>query len=251
MGMPITVEIAENNARADDIESVFEYFRSIDERFSTYKQTSEISRINALSLTLEAAHADVREIWDLAEETKHLTNGYFDIRRPDGSIDPAGIVKGWAILHAANILKRKGASHFYIEAGGDIQTCGKNAEGNDWRIGIRNPFSPEEIVKIITPHGHGIATSGTYLRGQHIYNPHDPHTLITEIVSLTVIGPNVFEADRFATAAFAMGRKGIEFLEQQHGIEAYMIDKTGMATMTTHFSSFVLDDAENSRSDPQ
>ena len=34
---------------------------------------------------------------------------------------------------------------------------------------------------------------------------------ITDIVSLTVIGPDVLEADRFATAAFAMGRDGILF----------------------------------------
>jgi len=49
----------------------------------------------------------------------------------------------------------------------------------------------------------GIATSGTYLRGEHIYNPKTGEAA-SEIVSLTVIGPNIYEADRFATAAFAM-----------------------------------------------
>jgi len=44
-----------------------------------------------------------------------------------------------------------------------------------------------------------------------------------EIASISVIGPNVYEADRFATAAFAMGEKGIEFIEKQKKLEGYMI----------------------------
>lgn len=38
------------------------------------------------------------------------------------------------------------------------------------------------------------------------------------MVSLTVIGPDIYEADRFATAAFAMGVDGIYFLEKLGGV---------------------------------
>jgi len=86
--------------------------------------------------------------------------------------------------------------------------------------------------------GKGIATSGSYLRGQHIYNPHTPQEKLLEIVSLTVIGENVLEADRFATAAFAMGRDGINFIEQLPGFEGYAIDKNGLATMTSNFELY-------------
>ena len=80
---------------------------------------------------------------------------------------------------------------------------------------------------MIQPRGHGIATSGTYVRGQHIYDPHKPERPIVDIVSLTVIGTDVLEADRFATAAFAMGRAGIEFIEQRDGLEGYVVDRNG------------------------
>ena len=60
-----------------------------------------------------------------------------------------------------------------------------------------------------------------------------------EIASVTVIGPDVYEADRFATAAFAMGRDGAAFLESQPGLEAYVIDRAGVATMTSGFTGFV------------
>jgi hypothetical protein len=54
----------------------------------------------------------------------------------------------------------------------------------------------------------GVASSGSYLRGQHIYNPKAPNQPLTAMVSLTVIGPDIYEADRFITAAFAMGADG-------------------------------------------
>ena len=97
-------------------------------------------------------------------------------------------------------------------------------DGEDWTIGIRNPFNEREIIKAVTPKGRGIATSGTYVRGQHIYDPHRPGRPIEDIVSLTVIGPDVLEADRFATAAFAMGKAGIHFIEEMPGLEGYVVD---------------------------
>jgi thiamine biosynthesis lipoprotein len=86
----------------------------------------------------------------------------------------------------------------------------------------------------------GVATSGTAIRGQHIYNPYHRNTPILDIVSLTVIGPNIYEADRFATAAFAMGRKGIQFLEKLAGFEGYLIDAQARATLTSGFERYVL-----------
>jgi thiamine biosynthesis lipoprotein len=59
-----------------------------------------------------------------------------------------------------------------------------------------------------------------------------------EIVSLTVIGPNIYEADRFATAAFAMGEKGILFIEDLAGFEGYMINHEGLATFTSGFKEY-------------
>jgi thiamine biosynthesis lipoprotein len=84
-----------------------------------------------------------------------------------------------------------------------------------------------------------VATSGTYLRGAHIYNPHAPDAPAGDIVSLTVIGPNILEADRFATAAFAMGEGGIDFIERVDGLEGYQIDSEGMARMTSGLERYL------------
>ena len=236
MGMPITVEVVDPQVSGEDIEKIFSYFAHVDQTFSTYKKDSEISRLNDGCLTEAQCSDDVREVLKLSEETKRITDGYFDIRESSGKIDPAGLVKGWAIRNAATMLERAGFENFYVEAGGDIQVRGRNSHGEIWRVGIRDPFMKDRIVKVVALDGLGIATSGTYIRGQHIRNPHAAGP-ITDIVSLTVIGPDVYEADRFATAAFAMGRKGIEFLEERPGLEGYMIDAAGTATMTSGFPS--------------
>ena len=237
MGMPITVEIADNTATAAAIDSVFDYFKYIDEKFSTYKDTSEISHINQNVLQPVDYSDDMKTVFALSEETKKLTNGFFDIQHK-GNYDTSGLVKGWAIHNAAQLLKDQGFKNFYVEAGGDIEVYGKNSEGKAWRVGIRNPFNREENVKVIfLGHNEGVATSGTYIRGQHVYNPKNDQP-ITDIVSLTVVGPDIYEADRFATAAFAMGKEGIMFIEGLKGFEGYMIDAKGVATLTSGFDTY-------------
>jgi thiamine biosynthesis lipoprotein len=236
MGMPVTIDIIDA-PDAGLIDTVFDYVAGVDRRFSTYKPESEISAINRGEIGEAHYSPEMLEVLTLAERTKHETLGYFDIRKPDGSLDPSGIVKGWAVRNAAALIARSGAHHFFIDAGGDIHAAGNNASGKDWRVGIRSPFNEAEIVKILHPRGRGVATSGTYVRGQHIYDPHTPGRPISDILSLTVIGPDVLEADRFATAAFAMGRKGIHFIEQMPGLEGYVIDHGGRATMTSGFAA--------------
>lgn len=239
MGMPVTVDVVDADVTGEIFETVFAYFVYVDATFSTYKAESEISRINRGELTLGRASANMQTIFALAEATKKVTAGYFDMQR-NGVYDPSGIVKGWAILQAAELLRGNGFANYYVDAGGDIQMAGTNAEGQPWRVGIRNPFNPQEIVKVLSLTDCGVATSGTYVRGQHIYNPKAGGQPISEIVSLTVIGPDIYQADRFATAAFAMGPDGISFIENLPGFEGYMIDQNGLATYTSDFERHVL-----------
>ncbi len=235
MGMPITVEIVSDQIGAkDSIDRVFDYFRKIDERFSTYKPESEISQINN-GLAKSKWSSDMLAVMKLASQTKDLTNGYFNIEF-QGKIDPSGIVKGWSIYEASKLIRDE-YSNYYIEAGGDIELAGLNQDSQPWQIGIRNPLDINKEVKVVNLKIGGIATSGNYIRGQHIYDPVH-QKLIDNPISLTVIGPNILEADRYATAAFAMGLSGINLIEQTDGLEGYMIDKDMIGTKTTNFERY-------------
>ena len=238
MGMPITVEIIDPSARMDDIDQLFDFLTYVDETFSTYKESSEISRINAGTLSESDWSNDMREVFNACACTTQETQGFFNISR-NGHLDPSGYVKGWAIQKAANLLAQRGFTNYYVEAGGDIQVAGKNSDHEPWSIGIRNPFNLTEIIKRLSLSNGGIATSGTSARGQHIYNPHNPDQEITDIVSVTVIGPKIVDADRYATAAFAMGTAGITFITSLPGFEGYQIDARGIATFTAGFNQFV------------
>lgn len=244
MGMPITVEIVDPQATEEIFNEVFKYFTHIDEKFSTYKSTSEITAINNGILALGDASEEMQFVFMMCEETKQQTGGYFDSKTPSGKYDPSGLVKGWAIWNAAKLIEKNGFTNFYVDAGGDIQPHGHNADGGKWAVGIRNPFNQNENIKVvyIGDAHEGVATSGTYIRGNHIYNPRRVGEPVSEMVSLTVIGPNIHDADRFATAAFAMGTDGIRFIEQLPGYEGYAIDKDKVATMTTGFEKYLAAD---------
>jgi FAD:protein FMN transferase len=237
MGMPITVEVLADNATRY-IASVFDYFKSVDERYSTYKDSSEISQINN-GLPKNEWSQEMKTVLKLCEQTRQATDGYFDITTNNGKLDPSGLVKGWAINNAAQLLQASDVQNFYIEAGGDVQVRGSNAVNEPWSVGIRNPFKLDEVIKVVQLTTQGIATSGTYIRGQHIYNPRQRRQVLNSVKSLTVIGPNVYEADRYATAAFAMGAQGIGFIESTSGLEGYMVDANKIATYTSGFERYV------------
>ena len=235
--MHVTVEIIDP-VSSSVFDEIYNYFSYIDTTFSTFKITSEITKINEGKLDKQRYSKDIKTILALCEQTKQETDGFFDIKR-NGKLDPSGLVKGWAINNAATMLKQKGLTNYYVDAGGDIQVSGHNDKGNPWTVGIRNPFNIKEVVKVLRIVSKGVATSGTYERGNHVYNPKN-HKPVTNIVSLTVIGPNVYEADRFATAAFAMGPDGIAFIDRLENFEGYMINNKGMATYTRGFEKFIV-----------
>jgi thiamine biosynthesis lipoprotein len=239
MGMPITVEVVDA-ASPELMAWVFQLFEDVDTRFSTYRADSEISRFNRGAMSEADFSTEMKEVWALARATETESQGFFNMLRADGTRDPSGIVKGWAIKKAAERLSAEGCKNFYVDAGGDIQARGHNPEGEEWRIGLRSPFHLSDIIKVVAPRGQGIATSGCYIRGAHIWNPHAPGEELADVVSLTVIGPDVLEADRFATAGFAMGADGIYFIESLPGFEAYQVNACGMATQTTNFQDYVI-----------
>jgi FAD:protein FMN transferase len=247
MGMPITVVIPDREGMdrpfprfagpAEAIEEVFASFRRVDEQFSPYKPGSETSRLGRGEIDPALASPEMREVLALAEQTRVQSHGYFNVWYK-GRFDPCGLVKGWAIRRAAQVLDADGILSFCVEAGGDIEVRGANEEGQPWSIGLRNPFEPSKLMRKLALPGCGIATSGTYIRGEHIWDP-VAEAAANRVASLTVIGPDVYEADRFATAAFAMGPAGIEFMAALPGFETYMVALDGTATFTPGFARYM------------
>ncbi|MCX6726675.1 MAG: FAD:protein FMN transferase, partial [Candidatus Shapirobacteria bacterium] len=79
MGMPIMVEVVDGTVTVKDINDVYDYFHHIDEKFSTYKKTSEVCRINRNELKPQNYSEEMKEVLNLSEKTRIDTNGYFNI----------------------------------------------------------------------------------------------------------------------------------------------------------------------------
>ncbi len=220
MGTAIGIDVRDRIDPAV-IEATFAWFRAVDERFSTYRPESEISRLGRGEIGEADASGEVREVLALCDDLCRTTEGYFDARRfrPDGRLDPSGLVKGWSIEQAAIMLEAGGARNFVINAGGDVVAHGTPAHGQGWRVGIRHPRRADSVCAVLEVRHRSVATSGTYERGAHILDPHT-HEPPTGLLALTVVGPSMTYADSYATAAFAMGRHGIAWVARHPGYGA-------------------------------
>lgn len=237
MGTAIVIEIRDPEVSESAFEGAFDHFRSVDERFSTFKAGSEVSRLNRGELEEGSCSATLRAVLAMSDEARVASDGYFDIRRhrTDGTLDPSGIVKGWSVEGAARILEAAGAGNYCINAAGDILARGYAEPGAPWRIGIRNPWDARTLAAVITAHDLAIATSGAYERGDHIIVPHTCRPP-NGIASMTVIGPSLTWADAWATAAYAMGIRGVEWVGRElEGYEACAISADRQLVMSAGF----------------
>jgi FAD:protein FMN transferase len=223
MGMPIGIAV--RDPRRVDVEPAFDWLRTVDATFSTYRDDSDICRLDRGELTIAECRPEVDEVLTRARELERATGGYFSVR-PAGRLDPSGLVKGWAIDGAAKKLGEAGAVTFCINAGGDVI-----ARGGPWRVGIRHPIELDKLAAVLTVNDLAVATSGEYERGAHIVDPHTG-TRPTGLQSVTVVGPDLATADAYATAAFAMGADGPAWTASLPGYEALSITTDGKVLQT-------------------
>lgn len=240
MGIPVIVEVADGEVEERAIDQAFRWLAFVDETFSTYSPDSEISRLNAGTLSIRDAHPAVQSVLSRCEQLRRQTSGYFDIaaaaarrragaaardvagvaaperlreasdRRAWREVDPSGFVKGWAIEGAGRILSKAGARNWYVNAGGDICLSGGSEGQGGWRVGVQHPRRRMAVAAVLELSGGAVATSGAYERGQHIIDPHrgaPPEG----VLSVTITGASLSTIDAYATAAFAMGVDGAKW----------------------------------------
>jgi thiamine biosynthesis lipoprotein len=230
MGMPIQIDLREGGADPTMLDPAFDWLRLVDETFSTYKPDSEISRLGRGELTVSECRPEVDEVLVRAAQLREETGGFFSVRAT-GTLDPSGLVKGWAVGRAAEILSSAGARNFSINAGGDVVLRGRPAPDQLWRVGIQHPLQRDKVAAVVAGEDFAIATSGEYERGAHVIDPHTGRPP-AGLLSATIVGPDLATADAYATAAFAMGEAGPRWAATLTGYETLCIT-TGEVVLTT------------------
>ncbi|MCA1844059.1 MAG: FAD:protein FMN transferase, partial [Actinobacteria bacterium] len=109
------------------------------------------------------------------------------------------LAKGWIIQSAALVLRLSGGD-FFVNAGGDVLAGRRHTTDRPWRVGVQHPEDRSAILGVFElPHG-AVATSGSYERGRHIRSDRP-----SPLTSVTVVGPDLGEADALSTAVYASG----------------------------------------------
>jgi len=179
--------------------------------------------------------AEIRDVLGLIDGSKMI------IDRPNKrvkltpgmSLDPGGILKGYAVDRAATRLREEGIRTALIDAGGNIYVLGRKERG-PWRIGIQHPRSPDNVIAVVSvDENKALATSGDYQRffeadGHRYHHILDPRTgrPSRHLVSATVIADSAMEADALSTGVFVLGPdKGMDLVERLPGVEAVLVDR--------------------------
>ena len=234
MGMPVSLHLADplpvaTLTRLAD--GVFAWLREVDARFSTHREDSEVNRLDRGELRWAACSAAMRAVLDRCAALWQATDGYFDTYAT-GRFDPSGYVKGWAVQVASDRLVEAGAANHFLNAGGDLRVrgCpapeGRGDRATGWRIGIRHPWLPMHVCWVLEGTDIAVATSGTYERGLHAIDPRRG-VPADDLSSVTVVGPDLGDADAYATAGLAMGAAGFDWLARLAGHESAVVTAGG------------------------
>ena len=168
------------------------------------------------------------------------------IKQKTSYLEFNAIAKGYGVDVIGEFLESKRITNYLVEIGGEIRVKGINLEKQSpWKVGLDEPrFDGEQSVfKALELKDEAMATSGTYRkfkldengnRYAHIINTKTGYPTKTNVLSVSVIGPDCMTADAYATAFQAMGiEKVTKFLESHSELKAYFIYEDNHKTLKT------------------
>lgn len=243
--------------------------------FSRTSPKSELYKINNLSLSTLSPHmknalefsldfsekthgafditvAPLTKLWDVnsrkeppsEEEVKEVLNavGYGRLSLSPFSLNGAtldlgAVAKGYIADKLAEHFKEKGVDNVIIDLGGNVAVLG------EYTVGIRNPFSPDEVFATIRLKDKSAVTSGAYQRYfeyerkryHHIIDPRTGYPAESSVASVTVISPSSMQADALSTAIFILGEKGLSLCDDFTDTDALIITKNNKVITTDNF----------------
>jgi thiamine biosynthesis lipoprotein len=230
----VLAESEENQIAA--AEAALDEVQRIESVLSRFDPASEVFRVNR-----EAAQRPVlisfelMEVLKLCREFWKKTGSYFDpiatsargkdfdfnavvldeakrtlyFSKAEAKLDFGAFGKGFALDHAAGVLKENGVSNALLHGGtSSVLALEKGCDNQSWQVGVRHPRNETEELTQLKLLDQGFSTSATFRSGQSgsdILNPLRRSEL-TEQASCSVIAPSAAEAEVFSTAFLSMGK---------------------------------------------
>lgn len=155
-------------------------------------------------------------------------------------LDLGGSAKGWTAALVARRLGRRFPT--LVDAGGDIAVSSPRRDGSFWPIEVADPFAPDRGIELLRIRRGGVATSGIDYRrwqqGGHVYHHLiDPRTgapATTDLLSVTVIAPNLQEAELAAKTILLLGTEaGLRWLDTRPQLAGLLAGVDGRIIRTS------------------
>jgi len=147
------------------------------------------------------------------------------LRQPGGlKLDLSGIAKGYAVDAVADLLQAEGYRHCLVEIGGELVGRGIRPDGEPWWVDLETPVAGLAPFRIAL-HECAVATSGTYVRGDHNLDPATGHPAAHHVISASVLHASAMHADAWASALTVLGpTTGMALVERENLAARIIVD---------------------------
>ena len=149
-----------------------------------------------------------------------------------------GIGQGFIADKIKAMLIAKGVVSGIVNISGDINTWGKQIDGKQWKVGIKNPLNKDKIFATFPLENSAVETSGSYekyvvfngKRYSHIIDTRTGYPA-TGVISVSVFASSTELADALATGIFVLGVDvGIDLINQLAGVGCIYVEENGKIT---------------------
>lgn len=190
-----------------------------DELFGGWRPDSPVNRLHRGEITLAQAPPEVAEILWRCADARRVTAGWFDPWAGPGGVDPSGIVRGWAVAEALELLRRAGVRAARVDAGPVTAAFGTPEPDRPWRIAAAGGWTvgpPSGVERALSAVASAAGGDG------------EPRW-----ASVAVAGPDPALAEALAAAVVAAGPDvGLAVVDRVPGFDALAVADDGQVRAT-------------------
>ena len=144
------IDVRDDEVAAAAVDAAFDWLRFVDATFSTYKDDSEISRLNRGELALDDAHPTCAGCSTDASELREETGGYFDARAGRRRRRPVGPRQGLVGRPGGRDSRRRRRSQLLRSTRAATSACAADpSPERSWRVGIQHPLVADRVAAVV------------------------------------------------------------------------------------------------------